>query len=217
MPITRLRQSTVQIGADHWLEGVVRCASPNCDDRTDPDDIALMVIHNISLPPGQFGGDLVEAILHELSRLHAQTQRCGSRRRARVVAPVRRSARRSHAVRPIRSSARGTRASRVIVAVKAATTIRSASSWKAPTTFAYEDAQYACARRTWSALMIRHYPAIVARRRSSVIRKSRRSARAIPGSAFDWRAFIANVVRVMGAVACRASALISVARKSRRY
>ena len=52
----------MQIGADHWIDGVVRCASPNCDDRTDPDDIALVVVHNISLPPGQFGGGLVQEL-----------------------------------------------------------------------------------------------------------------------------------------------------------
>lgn len=50
----------MQVGADHWIDGVVRCASANCDQRTDPDDIALIVIHNISLPPGQFGGGLVQ-------------------------------------------------------------------------------------------------------------------------------------------------------------
>jgi AmpD protein len=32
-------------------------ASPNCDERPDPDDISLIVIHNISLPPNEFGGD----------------------------------------------------------------------------------------------------------------------------------------------------------------
>ncbi len=30
--------------------------SPNYDDRPDADDISLIVIHNISLPPNQFGG-----------------------------------------------------------------------------------------------------------------------------------------------------------------
>jgi AmpD protein len=60
MPVSRWRESGVQVGADHWIDGVVRCASANCDDRTDPDDIALIVIHNISLPPGQFGGGLVQ-------------------------------------------------------------------------------------------------------------------------------------------------------------
>jgi len=31
-------------------------ASPNYDERPDPDDISLIVVHNISLPPGEFGG-----------------------------------------------------------------------------------------------------------------------------------------------------------------
>ncbi len=36
--------------------------SPNFDRRPDPDDISLLVIHNISLPPGQFGGDEICAL-----------------------------------------------------------------------------------------------------------------------------------------------------------
>ena len=50
----------MQIGPDHWLEGIARCPSPNCDQRTDPDDIVLIVVHSISLPPGRFGGDHVK-------------------------------------------------------------------------------------------------------------------------------------------------------------
>ena len=34
--------------------------SPNHDTRPDPTDISLLVIHGISLPPGEFGGDHVE-------------------------------------------------------------------------------------------------------------------------------------------------------------
>jgi len=34
--------------------------SPNCDLRPNPNDINLLVIHGISLPPGQFGGREVE-------------------------------------------------------------------------------------------------------------------------------------------------------------
>lgn len=33
--------------------------SPNHDDRPDPEDILGIVIHNISLPPGEFGGDWI--------------------------------------------------------------------------------------------------------------------------------------------------------------
>ncbi|MEP7062141.1 MAG: 1,6-anhydro-N-acetylmuramyl-L-alanine amidase AmpD [Betaproteobacteria bacterium] len=41
-------------------EGIVRqarrIASPNCDDRAPGEAISLVVVHNISLPPGNFGG-----------------------------------------------------------------------------------------------------------------------------------------------------------------
>lgn len=36
--------------------------SPNYDQRSDSCPVELIVIHNISLPPGQFGGDAVEAL-----------------------------------------------------------------------------------------------------------------------------------------------------------
>jgi AmpD protein len=37
-------------------------ASPNCDARPDPADLSFLVIHNISLPPGEFGGPHVEQL-----------------------------------------------------------------------------------------------------------------------------------------------------------
>lgn len=36
------------------------CPSPNFGPRPDPADISLLVVHNISLPPGQFGGPAIE-------------------------------------------------------------------------------------------------------------------------------------------------------------
>ncbi|MFB0936088.1 MAG: 1,6-anhydro-N-acetylmuramyl-L-alanine amidase AmpD [Propionivibrio sp.] len=42
---------------DGWVEGVRRIASPNCDDRPSGEPVSLIVIHAISLPPSQFGGD----------------------------------------------------------------------------------------------------------------------------------------------------------------
>lgn len=41
---------------EHQLSWALQLPSPNCSDRPDQDDISLLVIHNISLPPGQFGG-----------------------------------------------------------------------------------------------------------------------------------------------------------------
>ena len=40
--------------------GVREVGSPHYDERPDPDDIGLVVIHNISLPPGQFGGRWID-------------------------------------------------------------------------------------------------------------------------------------------------------------
>lgn len=48
--------------AAHWLEDVRRCPSPNCDDRPAETAIDLLVIHAISLPPGQFGGPYIDAL-----------------------------------------------------------------------------------------------------------------------------------------------------------
>lgn len=49
----------------HSREGadpVRHCASPNYNPRPPATVVDLLVIHNISLPPGQFGGGYVEAL-----------------------------------------------------------------------------------------------------------------------------------------------------------
>lgn len=46
----------MQIDDQGWLVGGRRLPSPNFDARPE-DSIDLLVIHNISLPPEQFGGD----------------------------------------------------------------------------------------------------------------------------------------------------------------
>ncbi|HEY7774341.1 MAG TPA: 1,6-anhydro-N-acetylmuramyl-L-alanine amidase AmpD [Marinagarivorans sp.] len=45
---------------DGWLDGVRHCPSPNYNQRPAGCEISLLVIHNISLPPEQFGGDFIE-------------------------------------------------------------------------------------------------------------------------------------------------------------
>ena len=47
----------IVIGADGVASTARFIASPNCDARPQPGDISLVVIHNISLPPRQYGGD----------------------------------------------------------------------------------------------------------------------------------------------------------------
>ena len=46
--------------ASGWCDGVHRCPSPNFNERPDG-EISLLVIHNISLPPGQFATGKVQA------------------------------------------------------------------------------------------------------------------------------------------------------------
>jgi len=45
------------IDAAGLLDTAQFIASPNCDERPIGTDISLLVIHNISLPPNDFGGD----------------------------------------------------------------------------------------------------------------------------------------------------------------
>ena len=43
-----------------WLSGVRRVASPHCNARPDNAEVDLLVIHSISLPPGQYGGAYID-------------------------------------------------------------------------------------------------------------------------------------------------------------
>ncbi len=45
-----------------WLDGAVRCPSPNFGPRPAGACIDLLVVHSISLPPGEYGGDAVPAL-----------------------------------------------------------------------------------------------------------------------------------------------------------
>lgn len=45
-----------------WLSGVRRLPSPNCDERPAGESARLVVVHSISLPPGEFGGGAIERL-----------------------------------------------------------------------------------------------------------------------------------------------------------
>lgn len=47
------------IDAAGWCSGAQHLPSPNFDARPAGENIRLLVIHNISLPPGQFGGPYI--------------------------------------------------------------------------------------------------------------------------------------------------------------
>lgn len=46
----------------HWFETAREQKSPNFDDRPDENDISLIVIHCISLPPGKFGNNFIDQL-----------------------------------------------------------------------------------------------------------------------------------------------------------
>jgi AmpD protein len=57
----------LRIGEDGLAEGARFVASPNCDGRPAGCAVELVVIHSISLPPGEFGGPgIVELFTHRL-------------------------------------------------------------------------------------------------------------------------------------------------------
>lgn len=50
----------MKINGDFWLNNARQVPSPYCDNRPVDCEISLLVIHNISLPPSQFGGEHIE-------------------------------------------------------------------------------------------------------------------------------------------------------------
>jgi len=50
------------VDAAGWLNAARRQVSPHCDERPAGVPIELAVIHNISLPPGEFGGGHVQEL-----------------------------------------------------------------------------------------------------------------------------------------------------------
>lgn len=48
--------------AGHWLRNVRRVISPNRDARPGDAGISLVVLHGISLPPGEYGGGWIDRL-----------------------------------------------------------------------------------------------------------------------------------------------------------
>jgi len=52
----------MRVDAAGCVDAARYVASPNFDERPSGEAITLLVIHNISLPPGEFGGDGIERL-----------------------------------------------------------------------------------------------------------------------------------------------------------
>lgn len=58
----RRRAARLAIDAAGRASGAVQVVSPNCDDRPEDTPVSMIVVHGISLPPGEFGGDAIERL-----------------------------------------------------------------------------------------------------------------------------------------------------------
>lgn len=62
MTIAGIGPAGMKLGADGWVEGARRVPSPNRDERPAGAEITLALLHAISLPPGEYGGDAIERL-----------------------------------------------------------------------------------------------------------------------------------------------------------
>ncbi|MFM5752051.1 1,6-anhydro-N-acetylmuramyl-L-alanine amidase AmpD [Aeromonas veronii] len=53
-------QPCFSIDAAGWCQQARRVPSPHHNERAAPGDISLLVVHGISLPPGEFGGPFID-------------------------------------------------------------------------------------------------------------------------------------------------------------
>jgi AmpD protein len=49
-------------GADPFITGADFIASPNCDPRPAGETVSLLIVHSISLPRGEYGGEAIERL-----------------------------------------------------------------------------------------------------------------------------------------------------------
>jgi len=57
-----VRVPPLRIRPDGWVDGVRWGRSPNFDERPSATAVELLVLHNISLPPGRFGSGCIERL-----------------------------------------------------------------------------------------------------------------------------------------------------------
>ena len=55
-----LSPAQLVIDAEGWCAAASHCPSPNCDARRIGTVVDLLIVHNISLPPNEFGGPYIE-------------------------------------------------------------------------------------------------------------------------------------------------------------
>ena len=167
-----------------WFDDARRVSSPNFDTRPPDCGIDLIVVHGISLPPGEFGGPHIEQLF--CNRLDAQADEC-----FRTIADLRVSAhllirRDASLVQFVALSDRAWHAGESRFGNRVGCNDFSIGiELEGTDCTPYDAAQYACLGDVCSTLMFR-WPAITADRivGHSDVAPHRKTD---PGPAFDWR------------------------------
>jgi AmpD protein len=60
--VSRARRGRASAWRDGWLVDARRRGSPNFGPRPEGVAVELIVVHSISLPPGEYGGDAIESL-----------------------------------------------------------------------------------------------------------------------------------------------------------
>jgi len=168
---------------DGWLmprDGLVHAPSPNADARPDGVVVSLLVIHNISLPPGQFGGPEIVDLF--LNRLDVSTHPWLERLRGLCVSAHFLIRRDGHIIQCVSCQQRAWHAGVSAFEGRACCNDFSIGiELEGTDTQPFEDAQYAALARLTRSLRV-HYP-IHAVRGHEHIAPGRKTD---PGPAFDW-------------------------------
>ena len=173
-----------------WLEGTEHRPSPNRDPRPAGSIVDLLVIHNISLPPGEFGGPWIDALFH--NRLDPAAHPYFEEIKDLRVSSHLLIRRDGHLVQYVPLHLRAWHAGRSSFRGRAHCNDFSIGiELEGTDTLPYEDAQYATLAGATRQIM-RLYPGITRDRMTghSTIAPGRKTD---PGPAFDWARFHAGI------------------------
>lgn len=175
-----------------WIAGVRRVPSPHFNPRPDDETPWLLVVHNISLPPGEFGGPWIDALftgqldpeahpyfadIHHL-RVSAH---CLIRRDGEIVQYVPFHLRAWHAGISLYQGREACNDFSIGIELEGTDTLP------------YTDAQYA-ALQAITELLVQHYPLIAQNITGhSDIAPQRKTD---PGPSFDWPRFRAGLAHL---------------------
>ena len=169
-----------------WVQaaaGVSHAPSPNHDERPPQQDAYLLVIHNISLPPGQFGGpEIIDFFQNRLDYDSHPWLECLRDMRVSAHFLIRRD---GSIVQFVSTHARAWHAgvSR-FEGRERCNDFSIGIELEGTDTLPYDDAQYSALQRLLPALRARHpLKAVRGHEHIAPVRKTD------PGPAFDWRRF----------------------------